>query len=171
MGHDDLHDVAGHARRKGHAADGTILLVEDNSDDVALTMRALKRSGFGNRVVTVTDGAQALDYLRRQGTYAGRDDSQPTLILLDLKLPRVDGLEVLQEIKSDPSLKVLPVVMLTSSNHERDLREAYKRGVNSYICKPADFSELVEVVSHLGTYWFDTVELPPGSLTSHWRQL
>jgi CheY-like chemotaxis protein len=139
--------------------------VEDNADDVELTMRALKRNGFNNRVITVRDGVQALDYLWRRGSFAGVDDPEPALILLDLKLPRVDGMEVLGQIKSDPVLQTLPVVMLTSSRHERDVTEAYKLGVNSYICKPSEFSEFLKTVNNLGKYWFATVELPPEGIT------
>jgi len=140
---------------------GVILLVEDNSDDVELTLRALMRSGITNPVVTVRDGAQALDYLNRRGAYQHREEPQPSLILLDLKLPRVDGLEVLEQIKADPRLKVVPVVMLTSSRHERDVTQAYQLGVNSYIRKPTDFSEFLRIAGTLGTYWFGIVELPP----------
>src|SRR5438105_1584370 len=139
---------------------GSILLVEDNSDDIELTLRALKRNGFNNPVVTLRDGVQALDYLKRRGAYEQRQDAQPVLVLLDLKLPRVDGLEVLAEIKADPQLKSLPVVMLTSSRQERDVSKAYRLGVNSYLCKPTDFTEFLRVVSNLGKYWFHTVELP-----------
>jgi CheY-like chemotaxis protein len=144
---------------------GSIVLVEDDADDIELTMRALKRNGFNNHVITLRDGAQALDYLRHEGNYAESDDPPPALILLDLKLPRLDGLEVLGEIKSDPTLRALPIVMLTSSRQERDISEAYKLGVNSYISKPSDFSELLKVVNTLGRYWFATVELPPENLT------
>lgn len=151
---------AAHAARRNT---GIILLVEDNSDDVELTLRAFKRRGFTNRVVTLRDGVQALDYLKRRGPYADVQDPQPSLILLDLKLPRVDGLEVLEQIKTDPQLKMLPVVMLTSSVHERDLTAAYTLGVNSYVCKPTDFDDLLNVVSRLGDYWFGMVELPPAS--------
>lgn len=148
--------------RKRLFNDGTILLVEDNADDVELTLRALKRNGFTNKVVTMRDGVQALDYLKRRGNYKDRKDGQPTLILLDLKLPRVDGLEVLDQIKSDPDLKSVPVIMLTSSNQTRDVKEAYLLGVNSYICKPTDFSEFLGMVSHIGQYWFRIAQLPAG---------
>lgn len=145
---------------KGLFHGGTILLVEDNTDDVELTLRALERNGFTNKVVTMRDGAQALDYLNRRGTYKDRQDSQPALILLDLKLPRVDGLEVLDQVKSNPELRAVPVIMLTSSNQPRDVNQAYRLGVNSYICKPTDFSEFLGTVSSIGQYWFRMVELP-----------
>jgi CheY-like chemotaxis protein len=152
-----------HKNRAQRLYDGTILLVEDNADDIELTLRALKQSGLTNKIVTMSDGAQALDYLHREGSYADRTDAQPTLILLDVKLPRVDGLEVLHHIKTDPELRLLPVVMLTSSRQERDVMQAYRLGVNSYVCKPTDFSEFQQVVNTLGRYWFHTVELPaPG---------
>ena len=140
---------------------GTILLVEDNPDDVELTMRALKQTGFTNLVVTLRDGAQAIDYLMRRGDYARRQDDQPALILLDLKLPRVDGLEVLGQIKSDPALKILPVIMFTSSRQERDVNQAYVLGVNSYVCKPTGLVDFTSVVRALGDYWFGIVEMPP----------
>jgi CheY-like chemotaxis protein len=150
-------------RRRQRVDDGAILLVEDNADDIELTLRALNRTGLTNEVVTVRDGAQALDYLRREGNYVNRAEGRPALILLDVKLPRVDGLEVLDQIKSDPDLKSLPVVMLTSSNHERDVMRAYQLGVNSYICKPTDFSEFQQVINTLGRYWFNTVVMPTAS--------
>jgi CheY-like chemotaxis protein len=141
---------------------GTILLVEDSDDDVELTLRALKRNGFTNKIVTMRDGAQALDYLNKRGTYNDRQDGKPALILLDLKLPRVDGLEVLDQIKSNPELKVVPVIMLTSSRQARDVNQAYQLGVNSYVCKPTDFSEFLRMVADIGRYWFRLVELPVG---------
>src|SRR5437868_5914276 len=126
--------------KKGLFRGGTILLVEDNADDLELTLRALQRNGFTNKVVTMRDGAQALDYLNRRGAHKDRQDGQPALILLDLKLPRVDGLEVLDQIKSNPELRTVPVIMLTSSRQARDVNQAYQLGVNSYVCKPTDFS-------------------------------
>lgn len=130
-----------------------ILLVEDNSTDAELTMRALKKNNLANNVVWLKNGAQALDYLFRAGTYAERDGSDPRLVLLDLKLPKVDGIEVLKKIKTDPRTKTLPVVMLTSSAEERDIVESYQLGVNSYLVKPVDFTKFIEVVSHAGLYW------------------
>lgn len=130
-----------------------ILLVEDNSTDAELTMRALKKNNLANNVVWLKNGAEALDYLFRAGTYAERDGSDPRLVLLDLKLPKVDGIEVLKKIKTDPRTKTLPVVMLTSSAEERDIVESYQLGVNSYLVKPVDFTKFIEVVSHAGLYW------------------
>lgn len=130
-----------------------ILLVEDNSTDAELTMRALKKNNLANHVVWLKNGAEALDYLFRAGTYAERDGSDPRLVLLDLKLPKVDGIEVLKKIKTDPRTKTLPVVMLTSSAEERDIVESYQLGVNSYLVKPVDFTKFIEVVSHAGLYW------------------
>lgn len=152
---------AAHPDNMPRQESGLILLVEDNLDDAELTLRAFKRQGLTNKVVIMRDGVQALDYLMRRGLYQHVQDPQPSLILLDLKLPRVDGLEVLEQIKADPQLKLLPVVMLTSSRHERDLTAAYRLGVNSYVCKPTGFTEFLEIVSSLSNYWFNTVELPP----------
>ena len=148
------------SKGKGHSPKGTILLVEDNSDDVELTIRALKRNGIINNIVTLRDGVQALDYLQKRGPYEQSTDEYPALVLLDLKLPRIDGLELLGQIKADPNLKTLPVIMLTSSKQERDVSRAYQLGVNSYICKPTDFSEFVDLIGTLGRYWFSCVELP-----------
>ena len=143
---------------QGHP--GTVLLVEDNADDIELATRALKRSGFSQKIVTVRDGMQALDYLMRRGVYEGRVGADPALVLLDLKLPRVSGLEVLAQVRSNPKLRNLPIVMLTSSDHERDMAEAHKLGVNSYIRKPTDFSEFVQLLTDLGNYWFSNARLP-----------
>ncbi|MFQ5655951.1 MAG: response regulator [Candidatus Methylomirabilales bacterium] len=131
-----------------------ILLVEDNPDDEALTLRALKRGGIANEVFVVRDGAEALDYLFATGTYAGRDTSVvPAVILLDLKLPKVDGLEVLRRLRADGRTKILPVVILTSSNEEQDLIAGYGLGANSYVRKPVDFVQFTEAVQQLGLYW------------------
>jgi two-component system, response regulator len=131
-----------------------ILLVEDNPYDAELTLRALKRANLANDVLHVVDGAQALDYVFGTGAYAGRDPEQrPRLMVLDLKLPKVDGLEVLQRIKSDPRTRLMPVVVLTSSREERDIVASYQFGVNSYIVKPVEFEAFVEAVSRLGLYW------------------
>ena len=140
---------------------GTMLLVEDNVDDVELTMRALKRNGIANPVVALRDGVEALDYLRGRGEYGGQRPGRPEVVLLDLKLPRLDGLELLAQLKADPELKVLPVVVLTSSDDERDVRRAYELGANSYLSKPGDFAGLLRVMDILATYWLEMVEPPP----------
>ena len=131
-----------------------ILLVEDNSDDAELTMRALKDRKITNKIQWVKDGSEALDFVFGRGTYAGRNTSLvPRVILLDLKLPKVDGIEVLRQIKTDPQHKVIPVVVMTSSMEERDMMESYKLGVNSYIVKPINFDNFTRVVFELGAYW------------------
>ncbi len=140
----------------------TILLVEDNPDDEALTLRALKKNNIMNDVMVVRDGAEALDYLFGTGTYCGRNlRANPPLVLLDLKLPKVDGLEVLRRVRADPRTKSLPVVMLTTSSEERDLLEAYNLGVSSYIRKPVDFAQFTAAVGQLGLYWLVLNEAPP----------
>lgn len=131
-----------------------ILLVEDNPNDVELTLRALTKNNITNKVHVVKDGAEALEYIFATGNYTKRNvEDHPKVILLDLKLPKVDGLEVLRRIKSDERTKVIPVVVLTSSKEERDLVESYKLGANSYITKPVDFDAFVKAVSELGLYW------------------
>lgn len=131
-----------------------ILLVEDNPNDVELTLHALKKNNLTNSIHVVRDGAEALEYLFASGAYAGRDVNQaPKVILLDLKLPKVDGMEVLQRIKSDQRTRSIPVVVLTSSREERDIVESYRLGVNSYITKPVDFEQFTEAVRQLGLYW------------------
>jgi CheY-like chemotaxis protein len=131
-----------------------ILLVEDNPNDVELTLRALKKNNLTNKVHVVKDGAEALEYIFANGAYAQRKiEDHPRVILLDLKLPKIDGLEVLRRIKSDDRTKVIPVVVLTSSKEERDLVESYRLGANSYITKPVDFESFVKAVSELGLYW------------------
>jgi len=139
-----------------------ILLVEDNDDDVELTLRALRRNRVANRVDVVRDGAEALDYLFATGSYSGRDvRDMPNLVLLDLKLPKVGGLEVLERLRADPRTRRLPVVILTSSNVESDLARSYDLGANSYIRKPVDFSQFMEAVNQLGLYWLVLNEAPP----------
>jgi two-component system response regulator len=138
-----------------------ILLVEDNPDDVKLTLRALKKSNILNEVVIAEDGVEALDYLFGTGKFAGRDTSvKPQLILLDLKMPRLDGLEVLHRIRADERTALLPVVILTTSNEDRDRIESYKLGANSYIRKPVDFNQFVDAVQQLGLYWLVLNETP-----------
>jgi two-component system response regulator len=142
----------------------TLVLVEDNPDDAALAIRALRKSKVANDVVLLDDGAKALEYLFGTGEFEGRDAKHtPCLILLDLKLPRVDGLEVLKHIRSDERTKLIPVVVLTSSAEERDLVESYNLGANSYIRKPVDFEQFVESVQTLGLYWLVLNEPPPSS--------
>src|SRR6185312_897050 len=134
--------------------DGLILLVEDNKNDEDLTVRAFKKNNLKNELKIARDGAEALDFLFGEGAYAGRDTGvMPQLILLDLKLPKVDGLEVLRRIRSDARTKLLPVVVLTSSKEEQDLVSSYSLGANSYVRKPVDFTEFVGAVTQLGCYW------------------
>jgi two-component system response regulator len=134
--------------------DRVILLVEDNQDDEMLTLRALKRSNITNRVVVARDGVEALDYLFRRGAHANRSEHEvPQVVLLDLKLPKLDGLQVLREVRADERTKLLPVVVLTSSIEEQDLVSSYGLGANSYIRKPVDFDQFLEAVRQLGLYW------------------
>jgi CheY-like chemotaxis protein len=139
-----------------------ILLVEDNPDDEALTRRALQKHNLQNELVVARDGQEALDYLFGAGAYAGRDlQEMPQLVLLDLKLPKIDGLEVLRRLRADERTKLLPVVILTSSNEERDLLGGYSLGANSYVRKPVDFTEFTEAARHLGLYWLLLNDPPP----------
>lgn len=131
-----------------------IVLIEDNPDDAELTIRALKKHNLANNLVHLKNGAEAIDFLFARGEYAGRDITQiPKVILLDLKMPKVNGLEVLREIKNDERLKVIPVVVLTSSQEDPDIKEAYRLGVNSYIVKPVGFNDFLKAVSDMGFYW------------------
>jgi len=138
-----------------------ILLVEDNPDDEALTLRAFEKNNIGNRIVVVRDGAEALDWLFKREKHEGRSEPDPQVILLDLKLPKVDGLEVLRQIREDPRTKLVPVVILTSSKEESDLLRGYELRANSYIRKPVDFARFVEAVRELGMYWLVLNEPPP----------
>ncbi len=139
-----------------------ILLVEDNPDDEALTLRALKKNNIKNEVMVAHDGAEALDYLFAAGSHTGRNTHQlPQLVLLDLKLPKVDGIEVLRRIRSDERTRLLPVVILTSSKEEQDLINGYRVGANSYIRKPVDFAQFTEAVRQVGLYWLVLNEAPP----------
>ena len=139
-----------------------ILLVEDNPDDEALTLRALKKNNIRNDVVVARDGAEALDYLFGTGQYAERDTAVlPQVVLLDLKLPKVEGLEVLRRVRADKRTRLLPVVILTSSNEEQDRIDGYGLGANSYVRKPVDFSQFVDAARQLGLYWLVLNEAPP----------
>jgi CheY-like chemotaxis protein len=140
-----------------------ILLVEDNPHDLELTLIALSKSQLANEVVVVRDGAEALDYLHRRAEYHNRTVGNPAVVLLDLKLPKVDGLEVLKTIRESESLKSIPVVMLTSSKEEQDLLRSYELGVNAYVVKPVDFTEFVRAIADLGIFWAVLNEPPPGS--------
>jgi len=140
-----------------------ILLVEDNPNDLELTLIALAKSQLANEVVVVRDGAEALDYLHRRGEFRERAVGNPAVILLDLKLPKVDGLEVLKEIRDTELLKSIPVVMLTSSKEEQDVLRSYELGVNAYVVKPVDFTEFVRAIADLGIFWAVLNEPPPGS--------
>jgi DNA-binding response OmpR family regulator len=143
-------------------SDKVILLVEDNADDETLVLRAFKKSDILNKVVVVRDGAMALDYLFATGEYADRDPNDlPEIVLLDLKLPKVNGLEVLRCLRADERTRLLPVIVLTSSDEESDIIESYKLGTNSYICKPVDFVRFTEAVRQLGLYWLALNVTPP----------
>ncbi|HXG10168.1 MAG TPA: response regulator [Gemmataceae bacterium] len=141
-----------------------ILLVEDNPHDIELTLAALDENHLANEVVVVRDGVEALDYLYRRGIFKMRAQGNPAVVLLDLKLPRVDGMEVLRQLKSDPVLKTVPVVMLTSSREEQDLIASYNLGVNAYVVKPVDFNGFVQALNKLGLFWAVINEPPPGSI-------
>ena len=144
------------------SSDKITLLVEDNPDDVELTLRALKKNNITNEVVVAKDGVEAIDYLFGTGAHEGRDTSiQPVVVLLDLKLPKVDGLEVLKRLRADERIKLTPVVILTSSKEERDLMNGYELGANSYIRKPVNFDQFSDAVRQLGIYWLLLNEPPP----------
>jgi CheY-like chemotaxis protein len=141
-----------------------ILLVEDNPKDLELTLLALEKSNLVNEVITVRDGAEALDYLFRRGIFHDLTPGNPAVILLDLKLPKVDGLQVLETVRSDHTLRAVPVVMLTTSREERDLVRSYDLGVNAYVVKPVAFQAFIEAIQDLGVFWAVLNEPPPGSL-------
>jgi two-component system response regulator len=142
--------------------DAAILLIEDNDDDIALTLRAFKKNNIKNTVVVARDGVEALDYLFATGSHSGRDRNDlPQVVLLDLKLPRIEGLEVLRRIRAEPATEMLPIVVLTSSKEEQDLIQSYRLGCNSYVRKPVDFDEFVEAARQLGLYWLLLNEAPP----------
>jgi CheY-like chemotaxis protein len=143
---------------------GRILIVEDDPRDVELTLAALEEYHLTNEVVVTRDGQEALDYLYCRGQFDTRSNENPAVMLLDLKLPKIDGLEVLQQIKSDDRLKMIPVVVLTSSHEEKDMMRSYKLGVNAYVVKPVDFHEFVNAVKELGVFWAIVNEPPPGSM-------
>jgi CheY-like chemotaxis protein len=141
-----------------------ILLVEDDTRDVELTLTALEEYNLANRVVVAQDGAEALDYLYRREAYADRPANQPVIVLLDLQMPKVDGLEVLRQVKRDPALKTIPIVVLTSSDQDQDIVESYDLGVNAYVVKPVAFAKFVEAVKQLCLFWVLTNEPPPDAI-------
>lgn len=143
-----------------------ILLVEDSSKDVELTLAALQTNNLANEVVVARDGVAALDYLYRRGTYAAEPPGNPAVVLLDIKMPRLDGLQVLERLRNDPGLRTVPVVMLTSSREEPDLHRAYALGANAYVVKPVDFSQFLEAVKQTGAFWA-VVNEPPGYRTAN----
>jgi CheY-like chemotaxis protein len=143
---------------------GRILIVEDDPKDVELTLTALEEYNLANEVVVTRDGEEALDYLYSRGSFKMRGGENPAVVLLDLKLPKVDGLEVLQQIKADEKLKFIPVVVLTSSREEKDMVASYKLGVNGYVVKPVDFHDFVNAIKELGVFWAVINEPPPGSM-------
>jgi CheY-like chemotaxis protein len=142
----------------------TILLAEDDPNDVELTLAALGENHLANEVIVVNDGTEVMDYLQRKGRFADRARGNPGVVLLDIKMPRLDGLEVLKRMKEDERLRGIPVVMLTSSREERDLIESYRLGVNAYVVKPVDFQEFVDAVKNLGLFWAVVNQPPPASL-------
>jgi CheY-like chemotaxis protein len=141
-----------------------VLLVEDDPNDLELTLTGLAEYNLANEVVVARDGEEALDFLFRRGKYEGRSNGNPVVVLLDLKLPKVDGLEVLRRMKGDETLKLIPVVILTSSREDRDMVEGYRLGTNAYVVKPVDFHQFVDAIKHLGAFWSIVNEPPPGSV-------
>lgn len=147
-----------------------ILLVDDSPRDIELALNALAENSLANEVVVLRDGVEALDYLYRRGPFADRVVGNPAVVLLDLKMPRVDGIEVLRQIKTDPQLRMIPVVVMTSSREEQDLVTSYRLGVNAYIVKPVKFPEFVEAVKLVGAFWAVINEPPPGCASSVWSK-
>lgn len=143
-----------------------ILFAEDNPKDVELTLEALAEHNLANNVIVVKDGVEAMEFLRREGKYSKRYPGNPAVVLMDIKMPRMDGIEVLQTIRSDPALKLLPVVMLTSSREEQDLVRSYELGVNAYVVKPVDFQNFIEAVKQVGVFWAIFNEAPSEERTS-----
>jgi len=141
-----------------------ILLVEDDPQDIELTLSALGEHNLANEIAIARDGVEALDYVYRRGTFAQRSEGNPIVILLDLKLPRLGGIQVLRQLKSDEHMRSIPIVILTSSRESRDLEECYKLGINAYVVKPVRFTEFVEAVKHIGVFWALINEPPPGSV-------
>jgi CheY-like chemotaxis protein len=141
-----------------------ILLVDDSPRDTELVLEALRASNLANEVMSLSDGAEALEYLYRRGQFVGRSNAQPVVILLDLKMPKVDGIEVLRQVKGDPDLKLIPVVVMTSSREEQDLIKTYQLGVNAYVVKPLKFNDFVNAVAQLGAFWAVHNEPPPGTI-------
>ena len=139
----------------------TILLAEDNSKDIELTLEAMAENNLGNQVIIVKDGIETMEYLRREGKYKLRNAGNPCVILLDIKMPRMDGIEVLRNIRSDDRLKKIPVVMITSSREEKDLINTYELGVNAYVVKPVSFQQFIDAVKQIGSFWAVLNELPP----------
>ena len=144
----------------------TILLAEDNPKDVELTLEALAEHNLANHVIVVRDGVEAMEYLQCQGKHKLRKPELPAVLLLDIKMPRMDGIEVLRAVRNDPGLKILPVVMLTSSREEQDLIKSYELGVNAYVVKPVDFKDFIRAVKEIGVFWAIINELPPESMLS-----
>ena len=138
-----------------------IVLAEDNPNDIELTLEALAEYKLANRVTVLRDGVETVDYLRRQGKYAQRNPGNPAVVILDIKMPRMDGIEVLRIIRSDPALRLIPVVMLTSSREEQDVVKSYELGINAYVVKPVKFGDFLEAVRHVGVFWAVLNELPP----------
>ena len=144
-----------------------ILLVEDNPNDIELTLEALEEQNLANRVIVLNDGVEVMDYLSYKGPYSNREKENPAVILLDIKMPRMDGIEVLQAIKNNQELKAIPVVMLTSSREEPDLKKCYELGVNAYVVKPVNFKDFFEAVKNLGVFWAVLNEIPRGGEPKH----